>query len=72
MSKEITAREFISLTPAKVAKRSKSIPTICVIGPTGSGKTTLIYSILNHRLVGIIQVGIGEKKQTSNQLVYLT
>lgn len=65
MSKEITNREFVSLTPEKVAKRSKSIPTICVIGPTGSGKTTLIYSILNHRLVGIIQVGIGEKKQTT-------
>lgn len=60
-----TNRTFISLTPAKVARRSESIPTICVIGPTGAGKTTLIYSILNHRLVGIIQVGIGEKKQTT-------
>lgn len=65
MCKDKCIRSFVSLTPAKVARRSKSIPTICVIGPTGSGKTTLIYSILNHRLVGIIQVGIGEKKQTT-------
>lgn len=65
MCKDKRIRSFTSLTPAKVARRSKSIPTICVIGPTGSGKTTLIYSILNHRLVGIIQVGIGEKKQTT-------
>lgn len=65
MCKDKTIRQFISLSPAKVARRSKSIPSICVIGPTGSGKTTLIYAVLNHRVVCIIQVGIGEKKQTT-------
>ena len=65
MCKDKKTRQLIALSPAKVARRSKAIPTICVIGPTGSGKTTLIYAVLNHRLVGIIQVGIGEKKQTT-------
>lgn len=64
MCKDKCIRSFTSLTPAKVFKQSKSIPTICVTGPAGSGKTTLICSILNPQLMRVLQIGIGGGKQT--------
>lgn len=57
--------KFSPLTPSKVLKRAKSYPTIVVVGPTGAGKSTLIYSLINHRVVSLMQLGIGESSQTT-------
>lgn len=58
-------KEFARLMPNEVLKRSKSSPTIVVIGPSTSGKSTLVYSLVNHRIIGFIRVGIGDKSQTT-------
>lgn len=53
------------LLPADALKRSNTAPTVVVIGPTTSGKSTLVYLLVNHKIVGFISVGIGEKSQTT-------
>jgi GTP-binding protein EngB required for normal cell division len=58
-------KEFARLMPCEALKRSKSAPTIVVIGPSTSGKSTLIYALVNHRIIGFIKVGIGDKSQTT-------
>lgn len=56
---------FAKLKPKEALKRGKSAPTIVVIGPSTSGKSTLIYALVNHRIIGFIRVGIGDKSQTT-------
>lgn len=58
-------KEFTRLMPSEALKRSKSAPTIVVIGPSTSGKSTLIYALVNNRIIGFIRVGIGDKSQTT-------
>lgn len=58
-------KEFRTLVPMKVCRRAKNYPTIVVVGPTGAGKSTLIYALINHRVVGFMQLGIGETNQTT-------
>ncbi|GGA06328.1 hypothetical protein GCM10008018_60210 [Paenibacillus marchantiophytorum] len=58
-------KEFARLSALEALKRSKSAPTIVVIGPSTSGKSTLIYALVNHRIIGFIKVGIGNKSQTT-------
>lgn len=58
-------KKFASLMPREALKRSKSAPTIVVIGPSTSGKSTLVYVLVNHRIIGFITVGIGDKSQTT-------
>ncbi len=58
-------KKFARLMPCEALKRSKSAPIIVVIGPSTSGKSTLIYALVNHRIIGFIKVGIGDKSQTT-------
>lgn len=58
-------REISRLMPGEALKRIKSAQTIVVIGPTSSGKSTFIYALVNHRIIGFILVGIGDKCQTT-------
>lgn len=53
------------LLPSDALKRSGTSPSIVVIGPSTSGKSTIVYLVVNHRIVGFISVGIGEKSQTT-------
>lgn len=58
-------RNFKRLMSREALKRIKSAQTIVVIGPTSSGKSTFIYALVNHRIIGFILVGIGDKCQTT-------
>lgn len=58
-------QEIARLMPGETIKRIKSAQTIVVIGPTSSGKSTLIYALVNHRIIKYIIVGIGDKRQTT-------
>lgn len=53
------------LEPAEALKRIKSVATIVAIGPSSSGKSTLIYALVNHKVVKFIGKGIGEKNRTT-------
>lgn len=53
------------LQPAEAMKRIKSTATIVAIGSSSSGKSTLIYALVNHRVVVFISKGIGDKSQTT-------
>lgn len=53
------------LHPREVMKRIKSAATIVAIGPSSSGKSTLIYALVNHRVVVFINKGIGDKSRTT-------
>lgn len=46
-------------------KRKSSAPQLVVVAPSGSGKSTLTYLLLNHRLIPYMQIGIGDKSQTT-------
>lgn len=58
-------KEFRRLVPMQVLRRSRNYPIIVVVGPTGTGKSTLIYALINHKVVGMMQLGIGESSQTT-------
>jgi GTP-binding protein EngB required for normal cell division len=58
-------RDIARLMPGEALKRIKSAQTIVVIGPTSSGKSTFIYALVNHRIIGFILVGIGDECQTT-------
>lgn len=58
-------QEIAKLMPKEAHKRIASAQTIVVIGPTSSGKSTLIYALVNHCIIKYIMVGIGEKCQTT-------
>lgn len=58
-------KDIAKLMPGEALKRIKSAQTIVVIGPTSSGKSTLIYALVNHRIISYIIVGIGDKCQTT-------
>lgn len=53
------------IMPGEAHKRIKSAQSIVVIGPTSSGKSTLIYALVNHKIVKYILVGVGDKCQTT-------
>lgn len=53
------------LSPMNALKRSNTAPAIVVIGPSTSGKSTLVYSLVNDEIVDFISIGIGEKSQTT-------
>lgn len=53
------------LSSGEALKRLKTAPTIVVIGPSTSGKSTLVYALVNHKIIGFIRVGIGDKSQTT-------
>lgn len=53
------------LQPGEALKRIKSAATIVAIGPSSSGKSTLIYALVNHKVVVFISKGIGDKSQTT-------
>ncbi|WZL80633.1 hypothetical protein QBE53_12565 [Vallitaleaceae bacterium 9-2] len=46
-------------------KRSSTAPSVVVIGPSTSGKSTLVYLLVNHKIIGYISIGIGDKSQTT-------
>ncbi len=56
---------FASLPPGEALKRMRSVQTMVVVGPTSSGKSTLIYALVNYCIVKYIMVGIGDKRQTT-------
>lgn len=58
-------QEMMKLMPREVFRRMKSAQNIVVIGPTGSGKSTLIYALVNNKIVKFILVGVGKKNQTT-------
>lgn len=58
-------QEIARLMPREALKRIKSAQTIAVIGPTSSGKSTLIYALVNKHIIKFIMVGVGDKRQTT-------
>ena len=58
-------QEMKRLMPGEVYHRRKSAQNIVVIGPTGSGKSTMIYALVNNKIVKFILVGVGKKNQTT-------
>lgn len=58
-------QEIARLMPGEAYKRIKTAQSIVVIGPTSSGKSTLVYALVNHKLIKFILVGIGDKCQTT-------
>nr|WP_307989863.1 hypothetical protein [uncultured Niameybacter sp.] len=58
-------QEIKGLSSGEALKRLKTAPTIVVIGPSTSGKSTMVYALVNHRIIGFIKVGIGDKSQTT-------
>lgn len=58
-------QKISTLMPKEAHKRIKSAQSIVVIGPTSSGKSTLIYALVNHRIIKHLLVGIGNKCQTT-------
>lgn len=58
-------QEIARLMPNEAHKRIKTAQSIVVIGPTSSGKSTLIYALVNYKLIKFILVGIGDKCQTT-------
>lgn len=58
-------REIPNLNPGDVLKRYKSAVKLVVVGPSTSGKSTLVYALVNHKIIGVISVGIGDKSQTT-------
>jgi hypothetical protein len=53
------------IQPEDALQRLKTYPSVCIIGPTGSGKTALTNAILNHMILSILKIGVGEKNQTT-------
>lgn len=58
-------QEIARLMPREAHKRIKTAQSIVVIGPTSSGKSTLIYALVNHQIIKFILVGVGDKCQTT-------
>ena len=58
-------QEIARLMPGEAHKRIKTAQSIVVIGPTSSGKSTLIYALVNHKIIKYILVGVGDKCQTT-------
>lgn len=58
-------QEFTLLSSKEALKRMRSVQTMVVIGPTSSGKSTLIYALVNRCIVKYIMAGIGDKRQTT-------
>ncbi|MEY8431124.1 hypothetical protein AALC75_11425 [Lachnospiraceae bacterium 48-42] len=58
-------QEIARLMPGEAHKRIKTAQSIVVIGPTSSGKSTLIYALVNHQIIKFILVGVGDKCQTT-------
>lgn len=46
-------------------KRRSSAPQLVVVAPSGAGKSTLVHLLLNRHLAPSMQIGIGEKSQTT-------
>ena len=53
------------ITALSALKRRTSAPQLVVVAPSGSGKNTLVYLLLNHKLIPYIKIGIGDKNQTT-------
>lgn len=58
-------QEMARIMPREAHKRIKTAQSIVVIGPTSSGKSTLIYALVNYKLIKYILVGVGDKCQTT-------
>lgn len=58
-------QEMGKLMPREAYYRIKSAQNIVVIGPTGSGKSTIIYALVNSKIYKFISIGIGKKNQTT-------
>lgn len=58
-------QDMAKLMPREVYRRMKSAQNIVVIGPTGAGKSTMIYALVNNKIVKFILVGVGKKNQTT-------
>lgn len=58
-------QEMRKLSPQEAYERIKSAQNVVVIGPTGSGKSTIIYALVNGKIYKYISVGIGKKNQTT-------
>lgn len=55
----------LKLSPEEALKRIKSIVSFVVVGPSASGKSTLIYKLIDGKIVQFISDGIGDKSQTT-------
>ena len=53
------------IRPEDALLRFTTYPTICVVGPTGSGKTALTNALINQMIAAILKIGVGEKNQTT-------
>ncbi|MNO68525.1 hypothetical protein D3C76_593590 [compost metagenome] len=53
------------IQPEDALQRLKTYPSICIIGPTGAGKTALNNAILNYMISSLLKIGVGEKNQTT-------
>ncbi len=53
------------ITALSALKRRNSAPQLVVVAPSGTGKSTLVYLLLSHRLIPYMKIGIGDKSQTT-------
>ena len=57
--------KYPNLKPADALLRGSSAPKIVVVGPSSSGKSTLVYLLVNNKIIGYLSIGIGDKRQTT-------
>lgn len=58
-------KEYKKIMALSALKRRNSAPKIVVIAPTGSGKSTLVFLLMNGKLLPYMRIGIGDKSLTT-------
>lgn len=58
-------KEYKKIMALSALKRRNSAPKIVVVASTGSGKSTLVFLLMNEKLIPYMRIGIGDKSLTT-------